>query len=136
MSDSIRQGHCYCGATRIQTRGEPFDIGHCHCESCRRHTASALATFVSFQLNQVDFTHEKPASHATADGVKRNFCGECGSPISYQSDKFENEIHLYLGIFNEPEKLIPRNHVFYREHVAWLNINDGLPREEGLAKYE
>jgi len=136
MSQSKLRGHCYCGAVRFIINGEPKGIAHCHCESCRRHSASAVATFASFYVDQIDFSHAQPAIHVTDDGVKRSFCGECGSPISYQSAQFENEIDMYLGIFNHPEDLRPQSHVFYREHIAWLNIDDGLPREEGFSKIE
>ena len=136
MSQSKLRGHCYCGAVRFIINGEPKGSAHCHCESCRRHSASVVATFASFNLDQVNFTHTKPASYQPGNGVKRSFCGECGSPVSYQSDQLKDEIHLYLGIFDHPENIRPQGHVFYREHIAWLNIDDGLPRDEGFSKIE
>ena len=137
MSDSKFRGHCYCGDVQFDIDGEPKWISHCHCESCRRHTASVVATYASFGVNQVKFTRTLPVSHSTENGIIRSFCGKCGSPVSYESNKnrAEGNTNLYLGIFDEPEMLIPQEHGYYREHVAWLNIDDGLTRNEGLSEY-
>jgi len=136
MNKSKYRGHCYCGSIQFEIVGEPIWTCYCHCESCRRHTASVVTTYAGFHLDQVKFTHAQPAHHFSEDGVKRMFCGECGSPISCQMKRAldEGEIYLYLGIFDEPEKLRPQNHVFYRERIPWLNIEDDLPRDEGLAR--
>ncbi len=137
MGKSKLRGHCYCGAVQFEISGEPSWVCYCHCDSCRRHTASVVTTYAQFHLDQVNFTHAQPSSYVTdLNNVKRSFCGECGSPISYESNISENEIFMYLGIFNQPEKLKPQDHVFYREHIPWLNIDDGLPREEGYSIYE
>ena len=44
--DTPVTGRCLCGDIRYEYRGAPLKILHCHCESCRRHTSSPVATFV------------------------------------------------------------------------------------------
>lgn len=131
MSETKTRGHCYCGAVKFEISGEPIWVSHCHCESCRRHTASIIATFAGFNPDQVSFTGNLPAKHSSKDGVKRSFCGQCGSPISYESDRWKDQLHMYLGIFDEPEKLHPTDHVYYDEKIAWLHVADGLPHHKG-----
>ena len=48
MADT-HTGRCYCGAVKIEVRGEPLEMGYCHCENCRRYSsddsrAATLAT--------------------------------------------------------------------------------------------
>ncbi len=138
MNESNFRGHCYCGSIQFETVGEPISTCYCHCESCRRHTASVVTTFAGFHVDQVKFTHAQPASHISEDGVIRRFCGECGSPISCQMKRAQDqgEIYLYLGIFDKPEKLRPQFHVFNQERIPWLNIDDDLPRDEDLARFD
>jgi hypothetical protein len=131
MNQSIAKGHCYCGAVRFEASGEPDWISHCHCESCRRHSASAMATFVGYKPDQVIFTADQPVSHVADEAVKRSFCGKCGSPISYESPRWTDQIHLYLGVFDEPGKFEPKDHVYCEEKIGWLKFDDGLPCHNG-----
>ena len=61
MSDAKKlSGHCYCGAIKFEVSGNPVNVGHCHCESCRRHTASAMVTFASYRPEHVAFQANNP----------------------------------------------------------------------------
>jgi len=131
MSQTTAKGHCYCGAVQFEATGNAEWISHCHCESCRRHSASAMATFVGFHIDQVKFTADQPAQHISDDEVKRSFCGKCGSSISYQSPRWPEQVHMYLGIFDEPEKFQPTEHVYCEEKIEWLKFADDLPCHAG-----
>jgi hypothetical protein len=130
VKESNVKGHCYCGAVQFEVNGAPIWVSHCHCQSCRRHTASVMATFAGYYPNQLTYTTAQPASYSSDDGVKRSFCGRCGSPISYESDRWPDQVHLYLGIFDDPDSIQPEDHVYFGEKIAWLNIGDELPRHE------
>ncbi len=58
MSDKTMRitGGCVCGAVRYEAVGEPFWVGHCHCNSCRRHSGAPVTTYVGFRQAQVRFT--------------------------------------------------------------------------------
>ncbi len=128
MSQKKTTGHCYCGAIQFEVTGDPGWVTHCHCESCRRHSASVMATFAGYSSEQLTFTAARPASFSSDDVVKRSFCGQCGSPISYESPRWPGQVHLYLGIFDEPENFQPEDHSYCAEQIPWLHIDDGLPR--------
>jgi hypothetical protein len=80
-------GHCLCGAIQYEYDGEPLDVIHCHCDSCRRQTSSSVATFVMVPKTALRLTHGQPKEFASSPGVRRSFCGECGSPIAYRTDR-------------------------------------------------
>ena len=131
MSQNTNKGHCYCGAVQFEVTGEAGWVSHCHCESCRRHSASVVATFAGFHPSQVEFSGVQPTDYTTEDNVTRSFCQRCGTPISYQSPRWPDQIHLYLGIFDEPEKFQPKDHVYCEEQIGWLKFADGLPQHMG-----
>lgn len=128
MTHSLTQGRCLCGNVRFQVEGKPVWIGHCHCQSCRRNTGSVLATFVGFKPSQVTYLNGEQGLYESSPGVRRRFCTNCGTPLSYEADKFPNEIHLYLCTLDEPERYVPQFHVFYSERVPWFEVADNLPR--------
>ena len=126
MSETKLSGHCYCGAVKFEISGESDWIGHCHCESCRRQSGSVMTTFAGFREEQVTFTGAIPNHYSTGDGVTRSFCGQCGSPVAYQSSD-RPEIHLHLGLFDDLELLTPQDHSFMNEKPSWLHADEHLP---------
>ena len=52
MSTRTKSG-CLCGTVGFQVEGEALWISNCHCASCRRHSGSAVASFVGFRSEQV-----------------------------------------------------------------------------------
>jgi hypothetical protein len=123
-------GHCYCGAVTFEINGESDWVGHCHCESCRRQSGSVMTTFAGFKLDQLSFTGAIPKRTTTDDGVTRRFCGECGSPVSYETKNRPDEIHLQLGLFDDLERLVPQDHSFLEEKVSWLHADEHLPESK------
>jgi hypothetical protein len=124
----ITTGRCLCGAVRYEYRGAPAWVLHCHCDSCRRHTSSAVATFVCVDRAGFRFTAGAPAVYASSPGVRRSFCGRCGSPLAYEAERTPDEVHLYAGTLTDIAPLAPEGHVHAEEQLPWLEILDTLPR--------
>jgi hypothetical protein len=49
MPEPKLSGGCMCGSVRYETTAEPFDVSHCHCESCRSHNGALVATLAGFK---------------------------------------------------------------------------------------
>src|SRR6266550_3338872 len=49
-------GGCYCGAMEIEVRGEPLEMGYCHCENCRRYSAAPVSAFTLWKKDNVRLT--------------------------------------------------------------------------------
>ncbi len=121
-------GGCLCGAIRFVATGAPIWAAHCHCQSCRRSTGAPFATFVGFPRERIAFTAGALATYASSPGVVRSFCGDCGTPMAYEADRFAGETHLYVCTLDDPGAVSPTRHVHVGEQLAWLHMNDGLPR--------
>jgi len=124
------RGHCLCRAVTWEYRGEPNWVAHCHCESCRRTCSAGVVTFVGVPQSAFRMTGAAPKIHESSPGVRRLFCGVCGSPVAYDADSYAHEIHLYAAGHEDPAALKPQAHVFHREALPWMDLNDGLKRFE------
>lgn len=56
---------------------------------------------------------------ASAPGVDRSFCGTCGSPMSYASTRFADEVHLYAATLDDPSAYRPEFAVHCAEAIGW-----------------
>ena len=127
-SAGARQGRCLCGAITFAYEGKPLWVAHCHCESCRRATASPVTTFLGVASDGFRWTKGGPATFASSPGVTRSFCGRCGSPLAYEAEKFPGEVHLYVATLDDPGAVAPTGHVHTAEQIPWFEVQDELPR--------
>ena len=124
-------GHCLCGAVRFAFDAAPLWQAHCHCDSCRRQTASPMTTFLGLRDGTWRWTGAAPAVYASSPGVARWFCPVCGSPIAYKSDRFPDETHFYACLLEDPRQVTPQEHVHWDARLPWLHLADDLPKRGG-----
>ena len=128
---STATGRCLCGSTRFVAGAAALWSCYCHCDSCRRATASPVTVFVGFPAVAVTFTGEGLAHHASSPGVERGFCQACGTPLWYRSDRWPGEVHVYAATLDDPAAFPPTFHVHWAEKLPWLTIGDALPKYGG-----
>ena len=134
MGQRVTTGRCLCGDIRYEFTGAPAWVMHCHCDSCRRHTSSPVATFFCVDRGALRFTAGRPAEYASSPGVRRSFCGRCGSPIAYEADRVPDEVHLYAGTLTDAAGVVPQGHVHAEEQLPWFEVLDDLPRWQRAAR--
>ena len=128
MSTDKHEGRCLCGKIKYVLSGKPVWIGYCHCQSCRRATGAAAVTHVGANVSDVLFVSGKVKTFESSPGVRRSFCSDCGSPLTYNSNRYESYVQIYIGSFDKPERLAPRVHVNCAERISWFKANDQLPQ--------
>lgn len=121
-------GRCLCGQVRYRADAAPLWQAHCHCESCRRATAAAFASFFGIADGQWRWTAAPPATYNSSAGVWRDFCPACGTQMAYRATRFPGEVHFYAATLDDPSAYAPTVHVHWDEHVPWLHLDDGLVR--------
>ena len=87
-----------------------------------------MATYAGFAQTQVRYAAGAPAHYHSSPGVTRGFCGTCGTPLSYEGERWPDEIHLFVCAFDDPGPLVPTAHVYTGEQMPWLLLADDLPR--------
>jgi hypothetical protein len=126
-------GHCLCGAVTWRYEGTESWACYCHCDSCRRNCAAPVTAYLGVPLDAFTWTGETPKTYRSSPGVRRHFCGTCGSPMAYEADRYSGEIHLYAASLDDPAKFEPEFHVHYADKLPWLYIADDLPKYQRMA---
>ena len=121
-------GHCLCGAVQFSYDAEPKWTLNCHCESCRRAISAPMATWLSIPRAALRFIAALPEYYASSSGVRRGFCGKCGSPLTYENEQIPDEVHIFAGALADCAAVQPQAHVFVAEQLPWFDTADKLPR--------
>lgn len=121
------KGKCACGTITFTATPENFWVAYCHCNDCKKATGAPVSTYVGIKTKDITF-QGTPKKFATSEGVRRGWCERCGSPVSYESIRWDDEIHLHIGLFDHPEELEPTGHEYVKEQLPWLRFADDLPR--------
>lgn len=127
-NDQKAAGHCLCRAVKFEYVGKPNWTVYCHCESCRRAASSAVVMWISVPCSAFQFTQGNPRYFQSSSHVRRAFCGNCGSPLTYENDRIADEVHLYAASLADPSDVAVTRHVFVDEQMDWLEIHDDFPR--------
>ncbi|MEP5153316.1 GFA family protein [Planktotalea sp.] len=121
MADTVLKGHCLCGACTFELIGPHNFIGHCHCESCRRATASPFTTWIGQQNGRWAWTGTAPVPFESSAGNERGFCSTCGSPMYFRTDRFPNEVHFYAALLDDPNTVTPEAQYHADEILDWTH---------------
>ena len=125
----ITTGGCLCGAVRYEAEGIPIVVGHCHCETCRKHTGAPIVTFVAFESRNVRFTQGNPSHYQSSPNAKRAFCSNCGTPLTWEGDYAGYKIiEFHVSSTDEPDRYPPTFHWHHGERISWFDSADSLPR--------
>jgi hypothetical protein len=87
-----------------------------------------MTTWISVPRSAFAFTKGAPRYFHSSPGVRRGFCENCGSPLTYENERIEKEIHIYAASLLEANEVSPLCHVFVDEQLPWFEALDDLPR--------
>ena len=73
------------------------------------------------------WTGAQPKTYRSSPGVWRDFCGTCGSPMTYRAARFGDETHFFAASLDDPAQFTPERHFFLAEALPWVHQTDGLP---------
>jgi hypothetical protein len=111
-------GGCQCGAVRFRAES----VGRasiCHCRMCQKAFGGFYAPLVTG--HGVTWTRGAPKRFASSNRVRRGFCAECGTPLTYE---YDGNVELAIGAFDNPALVAP---------VIQVNPADKQPFVDGLA---
>ena len=125
-----REGGCRCGAVALRARAEPTVVVYCHCRDCRRSSGAPVSVWAGYRSELVELTSGEPTGYESSPGVRRSFCGTCGSPVSFEDEQLPGETYLPVGVFDDPEAFEPEAHDWVSRRLWWFDVSDGRPRHE------
>lgn len=133
MTDQSEDHHggCICGAVRYTLHGAPGWSAHCHCRSCQRATGAAFTTWAGLKKEKFEVTAGQVQICNTSPGVERGFCAKCGTSLTYAAEAgWPGEIAVLAPTLDDPGIAAPAAHVNVEDQLAWVKLDDGLPRRE------
>ncbi|MEM7292574.1 MAG: GFA family protein, partial [Pseudomonadota bacterium] len=77
-------GQCLCGAVTYSARARPIWAAFCHCGMCRKVSGAPYLSFVQFPVESVEWNGAEPKRYVSSPGIKRAFCGDCGSTLTFE----------------------------------------------------
>lgn len=122
-------GGCQCGAVRFRVDGTPGDASVCHCRMCQKAFGGFYAPLVSVRDAKFNWTRGAPKKYQSSNFVQRGFCGDCGTPLSYEAP---DGVALAIGAFDEPYRIVPVIQFGTEAKLAYADDVPGLPQRETL----
>jgi hypothetical protein len=129
MTNETHSGGCQCGAVRFQIEGALGDPSVCHCRMCQKAFGGFYAPLVSVRGTKLTWTRGAPKYFQSSNFVKRGFCENCGTPLTYEAP---DGVALAIGAFDAPQDIAPKIQwgveakLAYADHIAELPNRDTL----------
>ena len=115
----ITEGGCLCSAIRFRISGEPIDSSICHCATCRRASAAPMVAWLTFDRGQIEMLSGQPRIYRSSQGVVRQFCGTCGSQLSYEHVTRQATIDITTASLDNPNLFPPTFEVWVEHRLPW-----------------
>lgn len=100
----VYTGGCQCGAVRFRVEGALGEPSVCHCRMCQKASGNFYMPLISVRAASITWTRSEPKRFRSSNYVQRGFCGECGTPLTYEAP---DGMALAIGTFDRPEELAP-----------------------------
>jgi hypothetical protein len=114
-------GGCQCGAVRFQV-GRFGRASICHCRMCQKALGSFFGPFVT--AHDLVWTRGEPKRFASSDKVRRGFCAECGTPLTYEG---AGAIEISIGSLDDPTLAPPTLQVNPTDKLPFVDTLHALP---------
>jgi hypothetical protein len=112
---------------RYQVSGKVDNLCYCHCQSCRRAAGAPMVPWGTFANDRFQITKGGLKEYRSSAQVLRGFCANCGTSMTYRHEKRPAEIDVILVTLDDPTVLVPQAHIWLRDKLPWVDINDGKP---------
>lgn len=117
----VYSGGCQCGAVRFRIEGALGEASVCHCRMCQKASGNIMLPLVSVRGAKLTWTRAEPKRFQSSSHVRRGFCPECGTPLTYEAPDGQA---ITIAAFDHPEEIAP---------VVQWGLEGKLPYTDGIA---
>ena len=128
MSGPPFTGGCQCGAVRYRVDAALVDSAICHCRMCQKATGGLFGAFASFPTLAVSWTRGERKLFNSSEHIARGFCGDCGTPLSFEAAGEGRHIGLTIGSLDDPAAFRPEKQIMVAERLPYVDALDEIPR--------
>ena len=120
-------GHCSCGFIRYRVDGMRSNETNCHCSICRRTSAAPFVAWFTIPSSGFQVLSGQPATFRSSEHGTRTFCPRCGTPLTFRSTRFPNDVDITICSLDDPEEVVPKDHTRVSSRLSWVRLDDHLP---------
>ncbi|MCQ0987511.1 GFA family protein [Jiella marina] len=117
-------GGCQCGAVRFRACGELGTASICHCRMCQKAFGSFYAPLVSVAVDALVWTKREPKRFQSSNHVRRGFCEECGTPLTYEAP---DGLGVSIGAFDDAAAVVPTVQYGIEGRLRYVDSLAALP---------
>jgi hypothetical protein len=111
-------GGCQCGRVRYAMHVDRVEKPHvCQCRMCQKATGGLFAALAGCAKDRLDWTRGEPAMFASSSLATRGFCRDCGTPLTFESEK---NFDLAIFAFDRAHDITPVIQLEPQRGAAWL----------------
>ncbi|HEM46961.1 MAG TPA: GFA family protein [Alphaproteobacteria bacterium] len=129
--EPMHEGGCLCRDIRYRVDGPIESVAHCHCNSCRHSAGAVFVTWVTVGREKFAWTGGAPRRYRSSPGVTREFCGRCGTELTYATERAATTIDITLGSLDCAVGHAADRHIWTADRLRWLQVDGHLPTYEG-----
>jgi len=130
----ILTGGCQCGAIRFALTAPPIRVSICHCRMCQKASGAPFAAFADIEKSDFAWTRGRPAAFKSSTIAERDFCSDCGTPLSFRRIDGER-IEIMTGTFDRPDRVIPTRQYGTEARLGWVVGIANLPSQTTAQNY-
>jgi hypothetical protein len=134
-------GGCQCGAVRFRVEEGGLGRGSiCHCRMCQKAFGGFFGPLITARNSHFAWTRGAPSYFQSSNKVRRGFCRDCGTPLTYEVVPDSTE--LAIGAFDDPEAAAPTAQLQVSTRLSYFATLHELPEKslggigEGLVSYQ
>jgi hypothetical protein len=130
----VLTGGCQRGAIRFAVSAAPTKISICHCRMCQKAAGAPFASFAEIDKGDFTWTRGKPAAFQSSSIALRDFCADCGTPLSFRLIDGP-KIEILTGNFDRPDRVIPTRQFGTESRLGWVVGIANLPSQTTMQNY-
>jgi hypothetical protein len=82
--------------------------------------------WLTVNRGQFEILSGSPSAFRSSPGVLRQFCGTCGTALTYENTKHPTTIDITTASLDDPNQFPPTEEVFLEHKLSWQSTDPDL----------
>ena len=118
------QGGCFCKKIRYEIDAGDHLVVNCHCSMCRKTSAAPFVSWLVIAKDAFRYISGNPKVLHSSDKGTREFCSDCGTPLTFTSTERPDNIDITTGSLDKPNDFVPTIAVHEDSKLSWLQATE------------
>ncbi len=85
-----------------------------------------MVAWLTVNRAQFEMLSGRPSAFRSSPGVLRQFCGTCGTALTYENTKNPTTIDVTTSSLDDPNQFPPTEEVWLEHKLSWQTIDNNL----------